>query len=184
MQMALKQFTKELNNPNSPIAKKFNTMLYGDPNNPDDEGLFGKFTDGSQFDDATEENIQNELSRYKRSTGQAIADNVLQGLGTAAKGAGSAWNAYHGLLGDALLASSQAAQSPGYANPFVMVPTIAAGRKAAGQVGGIIGDTIGTILQDVGQDIKSEREKEREVELLLRQHPSGQFYDARRKLTK
>lgn len=196
MQMALKEFTKELKNPNSPASKKFKGMLYGDPSTGEG-GLFEKFTDGSIFDEKsntkptdeksntkpTEEEISAELSKYKRNAGQAALDNFLQGGGTVAKGAGKVWNAYHGLLGDALLAVTKSVQSQGYDNPFYMSPAVAAGRKALGNIGEIAGDTAGTIMQDVGKDVKSEREKEREVELLLRQRPSGQFYDARRKLT-
>ena len=187
MQMALKEFTKEIKNPNSPVSKKFKGMLYGDPSTGEG-GLFEKFTDGSIFDEKsntkpTEEEISAELSKYKRNAGQAALDNLLQGGGTVAKGAGKVWNAYHGLLGDALLAVTKGVQSQGYDNPFYMSPAVAAGRKALGNIGEITGDTAGTIMQDVGKDVKSEREKEREVELLLRQRPSGQFYDARRKLT-
>lgn len=186
MQMAVKEFIKEVKDPNSPVAKKFKGMLYGDPDTGKG-GLFEKFTDSSMFDESStkpnEEEIQTELSKYKRNAGQVALDNLLKGGGTLAKGAGKVWNAYHGLLGDALLAVTQGVQSKGYDNPFYMAPATAAGRKALGGIGEIAGDTAGTIMQDVGKDIKSEREKERDVELLLRQRPSGQFYDARRKLT-
>lgn len=186
MQMAIKEFTKELGNPNSSVAQKFKGMLYGDPKTGEG-GLFEKFTDGSMFDEGsnkpTEDEIQAELAKYKRKPSQVATDILLQGGGTLAKGAGKVWNTYHGLLGDALLAVTQGIQSQGYDNPFYMAPAVAAGRKALGGIGEIAGDTLGTIVQDAGKDIKSEREKEREVELLLRQRPSGQFYDARRKLT-
>ena len=186
MQMALNAFKNELKNPNSEISKKFNSMLYGNPQTGEG-GLFDKFTNGDMLNEQpkrSEAEIQEELNHYKRTPRQAISDNVLSSLGTAARTAGKSINAYDSLLGDALLAVSEGVGSKGFDNPFAMTAALGAGKKARGTVNDTLFSGAGKIVEDIGSDIKNEREKEREAELLLRERPSGQFYDARKQLSK
>lgn len=187
MQMALKEFTKELKNPNSEVSKKFNTMLYGNQTTGEG-GLFDKFTDSSMFNNEqprrSDDEIEEEMKRYRRNGWQVATDNIIPALGTAARTVGKGMNAYNSLLGDALIAVSNGVQSQGFDNPFAMTAALAAGKKARGAAIDVIGSGLGEIADNVSKDIKSEREKEREAELLLRERPSGQFYDARKQLTK
>ena len=202
MNMALDQFKKELKNPNSDVSKKFNSMLYGDSESGDG-GLFGKFTDGSMFDEASSgsggggsdiiedtgtsqkySDVDTKMSKYKRSIPQMVLDNVLPAAGTVARTAGTGLNAYNSLLGNALIAVSNSMGSNGFDNPFAMATALGLGKNAKGAVQGAILGGTGDIVENIGRDIKMEREKERETELLLHEKPPGQFYDSRKQLTK
>ena len=197
LDMAMKRFEKELSNPNSEVSKKFQGMLYGDPATGK-KGLFDTFTDGSAFgndetdnpldpDEAqkqTDAAVKEQMEHYKRTPMQTVQDNLLSGLGTGARAAGKGFNIYNSLLGDALLAISQGVKSQGYDNAFAAAPAYAMGRKARGAIGDIALGAVGDILSNTGRDLKYEREKDKETELLLRSRPSGQFYDARKQLTK
>ena len=187
MQMALKQFTNELKNPNSEVSKRFNSMLYGNKQTGEG-GLFDKLTDSTTYTDKnpihSEGEIQQEMQHYKRTPSQAIIDNLMPSLATAADVAGTGIGTYKSLLGDALIAISEGVKSKGFDNPFAMATALGMGKKANGVVQNALFSGSAKILNDVSKDIKKEREKEREAELLLRERPSGQFYDARRQLTK
>lgn len=186
-QMATKSFMKELKNPESPIAKKFNSMLYGDKTTGKG-GLFEKYMNESMLDNPdkakTDEQVATEMKNYSRTKGEAALDNTLSGVGTALKAGGNMANLYHGLLGDALIAVSQGLGSQGFDNPFAMATAAGLGKKALGGMTGLGLNAAGDIAQNVGTDIKQNREKNKETELLLRERPSGQFYDARKQLTK
>ena len=82
MQMALKEFTKKLEDPNSEVSRKFNSMLYGNQQTGE-SGLFDKFTDGSMFNDEnskrTKDEIKKEMQHYKRTPLQMASDIGLPG---------------------------------------------------------------------------------------------------------
>ena len=186
--MAMREFTKELKDPNSLVSKKFNDLLYGNKKNGT-PGLFEQYLKEDMYSpskaaEQSEQAIQADLERYKRTTGQAVIDNILPAVGTALKGTGGAVNAYKSLLGDALLAVSQGLGSEGFDNPFVMGNAAGLGKKATGAIANIGLNAAGDIATGISKDIKNEREKEKETELLLRERPSGQFYDSRKQLTK
>lgn len=128
--------------------------------------------------------LEKEIKGYKRTTGQAILDNVLQSTGTISKGAGKAFGAYNSLLGDALIAISNGITTPGYSNPLFMMPALAAGKKARGAIGNIAGDTAGTVFQDVGRDLRYNREKDKMTEMMLKHDLNGASIDALKQLTK
>lgn len=190
-QMAQKSFMKELNNPDSPIAKKFQDMLYGNKTTGQG-GLFEKMlneapstiTQGDKPVARSNAEIEAEMQNYKRKTKETVLDNVLNSGGTLLKGAGDMAGGYHNLLGDALLAVSAGIASPGYSNPLFMAPAVVAGKKAKGMLWQKGLNTLGDVTKEVGSDLKHEREKDKETELLLRERPSGQFYDSRKQLTK
>ena len=190
-QMAQKSFMKELNNPNSPIAKKFQDMLYGNKTTGQG-GLFEKMlneapstiTQGDKPVTRSNAEIEAEMQNYKRKTKETVLDNVLNSGGTLLKGAGDMAGGYHNLLGDALLAVSAGLGSQGFDNPFAMTAAAAAGKKAKGMLLQKGLNTLGDVTKEVGSDLKHEREKDKETELLLRERPSGQFYDSRKQLTK
>lgn len=181
----MKEFAKELKKPDSPIAKKFRETLFG-VNGDGQGGMFEKALNG-QFDDKkprmSDDEVKKAMGSYKRKGWQTVLDNVLPTVGTTVQTIGDVGNVRNSLLGDALLAMSNAIQQPGFANPLPLMPVVAAGKKARGGIEHLLGTGVNTIATDISKDIKHNREKENEAELLLRERPSGQFYDARRKLT-
>lgn len=200
MQMAIEQFKKELKDPKSKASKKFSTILYGDPA-AGTKGLFDKFTEYEEpivpvstptdaksdaeselAPDASERDIDAELKRYKRSGLQIAGDVAGEVLGMVHKGVGNITKNTGSILGDALIALGQSRQ--GYANPLAPVATlVGSGMKIGGNVLGGASGILGEAIEAIGKDVRNNREKEREAELLLREHPNGAFYDARRKLT-
>ena len=200
MQMAIEQFKKELKDPKSKASKKFSTILYGDPA-AGTKGLFDKFTEYEEptvpvsaptdaesdaepelAPDTSERDIDSELERYKRSGLQIAGDVAGEALGTVHKGVGNITKNTGSILGDALIALGQSRQ--GYANPLAPVATlVGSGMKVGGNVLGGASGILGEAIEAIGKDVRNNREKEREAELLLREHPNGAFYDARRKLT-
>lgn len=191
MKLAMDKFMDELKNPNSMVSKKFNSMLFGDPA-AGTPGLFEQelnnlattVTGGSGKSAPTDKEIDDEVARYKRSTGEAIATNGLNVLGEAAGAAGNAYSLYNGLLGDALLAVSGGLKTNGYTSPFFMAPAIAAGKKAKGGIAQVVGNSASNISKGIAADIKNNNEKDRETELLIRQHPNNGFYESRRSLNR
>ena len=182
MQLALDQFINELKNPSSNVTKKFNTMLYGDPVTGT-KGLFDTFTSYTLPDAVEKEKrVQAELDRYKRSGGQIAGDAALTAASALGKGAGNVISKGSSLLGSAL--SSMGKGGGRIQNPLAPILNAAGGALAAGgaAIGGAA-STVGNALDAIHKDIVSNREKEREAELLIRERPSGAFYDARRKLT-
>lgn len=179
LELALDKFKAEIANPASPVAIKFNTMLYGDPAN-NVKGLFDKFTN---YDDGLPQpDVEEEIKRYKRTPLQTLEDNMLGTAGIAAKGAGDVVTGGSSLLGDALMRMSKSnapIQNP--LAPFMGAAggVVNAGGKLAGGALGLLGNAISSMHKD----IQNNREKEREAELLIREHPNGAFYDARRMLT-
>lgn len=201
LEMAMERFGKELKNPNSELSKKFTGALFGDKTNGT-RGIFDELTDmdamkgmltgqdqnasQEQAPDKirTAEEIAAAMDRYKRTPLEAFVDNALPTVGKVAKGVGTGVNAYHSLLGDALLAVQKGLQTPGYADPFALAPLAAAGLKAKGAIAQVAGDTTDSITHSVSNDLKYNREKDKETEILLSERPSGQFYDARKQLSK
>lgn len=198
MDMALEKFMDELKNPNSPTAQKFDTIMNGDPANGV-EGVFDKLTkqmstiaddDNSQPASAQTINpkdIEALSKNYKRSTGQAVLDNVLRSSGTVLKGAGKGFNIYNSLLGDAMLAMQQSMNgSNAYSSPFFAMTPTALGIKARGAIGETIGDTAGTVLQDVSLDLQGNREKNIQTALMLagKDGPPSAIFDSRKQMTK
>lgn len=185
MEFAMKEFAKELKKPDSPIAKKFRETLFG-VNGDGQGGMFEKALNG-RFDDKkprmSDDEVKKAMGSYKRKGWQTVLDNVLPTVGTTVQTIGDVGNVRNSLLGDALLAMSSAIQQPGFANPLPLMPVVAAGKKARGGIEHLLGTGVNNIATDISKDIKHNREKENEAELLLRERPSGQFYDARRKLT-
>ena len=182
MQLALNQFINELKNPSSNVTKKFNTMLYGDPATGT-KGLFDTFTSYTITDAVqVEQRIKDELARYKRSSGQIAGDAALTAASALGKGAGDVISKGSSLLGSAL--SSMGKGGGQIQNPLAPILNAAGGALAAGgaAIGGAA-STVGNALGAIHKDISNNREKEREAELLIRERPSGAFYDARRKLT-
>ena len=183
LKMALKQFKRELSTPGSAVAAKFNTMLYGDPANGT-PGLFDKFTEYDPKEGImTEEQLQNEIGRYKRNLPQVAADVAGTTLSTLGQGVGKTIAGGSNLFGNALIAMSKS-RAGNIANPIA--PLLGAAGNVAAMGGKIAGGALNTVGKTIGaisNDIKSNREKEREAELLIREHPNGAFYDARRKLT-
>lgn len=201
LEMAMEKFGKELKNPNSELSKKFTGALFGDKTSGT-RGIFDELTDADamkgmltgqdqnanqeQAPDRirTAEEIAAAMDRYKRTPLEAFIDNAVPTTGKIAKGVGTGINAYHSLLGDALLAVQKGLQTPGYADPFAMAPLAAAGLKAKGAIAQVAGDTTDSITHSVSNDLKYNREKDKETEILLSERPSGQFYDARKQLSK
>jgi len=183
MQVALDKFKNELSNPNSPVAKKFNTMLYGDPTQKI-QGLFDKLTEYADPSNEPRRDLDDELRRYKRTPLQAAGDIAGTAIGTIGKGAGDTIRNTGSIIGDALMSLSRGPAQGGIQNPLAPVGTLIGGTIKAGSnlIGGTTG-MLGEAISAVTKDIRNNREKERETELLLREHPNGAFYDARRKLT-
>ena len=70
-------------------------------------------------------------------------------------------------------------------NPFQMaVDTVLPAAQAKGLVQEAAGDTIHDTLKYWANDLKSNREKEQNIELLLREHPSGAYYEDKGKTTR
>lgn len=190
MQIALGKFQEELSNPNSPITKKFNETLFG--NGKDDSGLLYKFASdnapSNNVPKRSDEEIAQEMKRYTRKPGEVIRDNVLSGTGRLIKGVGNAYNAYESLLGDALLAVNGAvannAAASGMANPLILGAVPALGRKARGAIVKEGTDTTSDILNNIATDLKYDSEKRRQTEILLRERPTGKYYDARKQMSK
>lgn len=180
LDMALGQFKKELKNPNSQVSKKFNGMLYGDPKTGS-KGLLDQITDPQNL---FSENKPVDTSKYKRKLHEALVDNSLNLIGSAAEGVGKAAGTYQSLLGDALMAITGSYQQGNLINPLAMMPAVAFGHKTKGGVYNILGQTAGDILHNTSKDIAYNREKDKQTELLLNEHPSGQYFDARKQLTK
>jgi len=204
--MALKLFIKEALDPNSPVHKMIvekvgdvaGNMIgsalgmgsnggKGSPASQGAQGAEGASTDastGAPTSTRSEEEIQAEMLRYRRNPFQMAVDTVLPAAANIAKGAGTAAKGYNSLLGNALMAVSQGLQSPGFSNPFAMAPAMAAGAQAKGLVQEAAGDTIHDTLKYWANDLKSNREKEQNIELLLREHPSGAYYEDKGKTTR
>lgn len=199
--MAIDSFVKELKDPDSELSKKFTGALFGDKEKgtrgifddiTDADAMKGLFTEQDQNtgqDQApdrirTADEIEATMDKYKRTPLEAFIDNALPTVGKVAKGVGTGVNAYHSLLGDALLAVQKGLQTPGYADPFAMAPLAAAGLKAKGAIAQVAGDTTDSVTHSISNDLKYNREKDRQTELLLDVRPPGQFYDSRKQLTK
>lgn len=203
LEMAIDKFGKELKNPNSELSKKFTGALFGDKASGT-RGIFDEITDADSMkniltgeqDSSKDKNVQipdrvrsaeeiaASMERYKRTPLEAFVDNALPTVGKVAKGVGTGVNAYHSLLGNALLAAHKSLQTPGYADPFAFAPVGAAGLQAKGSIAQVAGDTASEALHAISNDLKYNREKDKETEILLSERPSGQFYDARKQLSK
>lgn len=189
IKQAVKSFEKELENPNSTVYKRFQSILKGDPT----KGVRGLYDDmlepgfGQPQQVSPEEQekaLQDNLGRYKRTAGQKVLDAAGTVTANVAEGAGNAWNMYHDLLGDALLAMSKPQQSQYWSpvNEGSMLPYVL-GMKAKGGVGKIVGDTVGKSISEIQKRAAYERERDKETEILLREHPNGLYFDAQRKLS-
>lgn len=184
--MAMNQFEKELRNPSSPIAIKFKTMLYGDPATGA-KGIFDEWTNPANYMPPDEKELeakrQAEIDRYKRTPKQTALDIGFGTAGTLGKGLGDTLSEGSSIFGDALAAMSKSRN--GFGSPFGPLPELIGGAaKVGGKLLGGVASTVGNALTNIGKDLKSNREMEREAELLIRERPNGQFYDARKQLSK
>lgn len=204
--LALQLFMKEATDPNSKVHKMIMDKVGNVAGNLVTRALDGSMGQEPQalenkpgkgasqtgmLDDAsgnphgrTEDEMQAEIARYKRTPLQVASDLALPVVGKVVKGGTDIKKGYHSLLGNALMAVSEGMGSSGFSNPFAMAPALAMGQQAKGLVYGIAGDTLNDIARGISTDIKNNREKERDAELLIRERPNGQFYESRRHLTK
>jgi hypothetical protein len=187
--LVFEKFTEQLKDPDSAISQEFNKTLYGDKATGK-RGILERMSQGEGLEDTpkdtmlSSEQLNEAMKKYKRTAGQTAFDLAVPAVGTAAKAGTTAYNAYQSLLGDALLAVSQGLQSQGFDNPMALVPAAALATKAKGAVAATLGDAANTIAQGIAQDVKYNREKDKATELLISQNPSGQFFDARKQMTK
>lgn len=191
--LVFKKFTEQLKDPNSEISQEFNKTLHGDKATGK-RGILERMSQGEGLEDTPKDTpkdtvlsgdqLNEAMKKYKRTAGQTAFDLAVPAVGTAAKAGTAAYNVYQSLLGDALLAVSQGLQSQGFDNPMALVPAAALATKAKGAVSATLGDAANTIAQGIAQDVKYNREKDKATELLMSQNPSGQFFDARKQMTK
>lgn len=85
------------------------------------------------------------------------------------------------LLGDALLAMSHIADSPGYVNPLTAaVAPMAAAQKVKSAGNQILGDTAHKAIHDIADTLREGAERRLSTELLIRENPNAGFYDYNR----
>lgn len=192
---AVKAFEKELENPKSSLNKQLVDLLNGTNGQP---GIYKNIFEGltpkmptpvanpssSQPDPAqTEQELIRNMRRYMKSPAEHVATGVANVAANAASGLGNAFGAANIGLGDAILAMTR---SPGnYVNPGAnAAAAFAAGKTTRGTVGKVIGDSVANTIKSIVGDVDASRERDKQTELLLRERPSGQFFDSRKQLTK
>lgn len=114
------------------------------------------------------------------------APKVISALGKTADIAGNTYNAYHSLLGQAMLAMAQSSISPAaaamYGNPYATGGIGAAlPHQLKGAIVSNITGGINDIAQNTAQKMADEREREQMTDILMKYDPPATFYDAHRK---
>lgn len=187
IKLAIEKFIEhELKDPDSMLRKKIDSILHGDNDDPGSSGGSGGSGRSGGSDQRSEEDIQREVNRYKRTVPQMIVDNVLPTVATGIETAGKAYNIDKSLLGEALLRMNHTVSNADAANKMDFsrfVPAAGYGKKAKGGIVQTITDGTAKAIRDIGNDVRHEREKDKQVELLIRERPAGAYIDSRRKLT-
>lgn len=144
--------------------------------------------DSMGLDEAVKGKDKKDPKNYHTPWHDVAVEEGLKGVGAIVKGVNDYTAAKHSILGAALLAAAKSAvpaqAAAMYGNPYeagAIMSGVPHGAQAAKST--IIGNVINGVLGSTARNIRDTNEKNREVDLLVDEHPSGQFYDAQRKLT-
>lgn len=184
-QFAMKMFEQELQDPNSAVTQRFKDLLFGDSGSvtsamesmTPEEQKKAERKERSREKKAMEKRRQQTdeaYNDYKRTTGEKFMDNALPTAGAVAQTLGNMSGIYNSLLGDALLAVSQANAANGQPLLNDMAPGVAMTMKLKGGLGQALGNGVAQALNGIGADLKTGRDKERNAKLMLDMQGAGQ----------
>lgn len=134
----------------------------------------------------SKKDIDERVKRYKKTTGQWMAELVPSILGRVASGVGGYMQARNSILANALLGMADNAMSGEtasiYGNPYKQyAPSVAAPLMTSGMKWGAAGDVLGGIGYELSKSARAENERVRNFADYQENSPPGQYFEAQQK---
>lgn len=163
------------------LQKKVAGYVMGTPGK--DDGISGAMMKraSQEVGGLSEDEVKERLKPYKKSFKQDLGYGAASAAADLVKGVFDYKAIKNLTLGDALLAMSHIADSPGYVNPLTAAvsPAVAA-QTVKGAKNKITGDTVHKMVHDIVEPLREGAERRLSTELLIRENPNAGFYDYNR----